>query len=386
MRPFTKIIATSVLLSAPFQLTHGTETKAYERENGSPLSRFPQPEENTLSLLSYNVCAGGKGFEAFDTRINFTEDLRHTWATRAPYMKEFLSTHGKTDLQSFQELSSQQILDIASFLGDKTNFIVLSSHPSDVEAGTIRNTREHAEEIKSWRDKNVGTMLTGIAYNTTKFIPETSVCFWLNEDPWTIPTDKSPRETDKGFGNTNTSRAVLGIKFKHHASDKSFYLFNSHYPLSGGAAARVGCATTKMREIEKITQGLPWFATGDRNMIGTDEESQIVYQAFFQDNPDVQDYRDVHHYGQGVNWIGFSTDKFKNLPNPDLTFSNSKILCATFFSEGKDHSLKVLRSAHFLGEFDLQKGQLKEISDVLTDPEQRTTIPDHAAILVHFTL
>lgn len=358
----------------------------YARPNGLSITTLPQAEENTLKLMSYNVCAGGKGFEAFDTRINFTEDGRHTWAVRAPYMKAFLASYGKSDLQAFQELSSQQVLDIQSFLGETSNFIVLAAHPSDVEAGTIRNTQEHAEEISSWGDKNIGTALVGIAYNKSVVTPEETTCFWLKEDPWIVPTDKNPRDTDKGFGNTNTSRAVLSIKFRENNTGKHFYLFNSHYPIAGGGKARIGCAATEMHEIEKITQGTPWIAAGDRNMIGSKSERNEVYQTFFQNNMNVKDFRDNCHYGQGTSWIGFSTDRFKNPVNSDGIFENGDTLCAMFFSEGTDHTLKGIRSAHFLGEFDLQKKQLQELSDILRNPEQRTTISDHAAMVLHFKL
>jgi len=352
-----------------------------ERGDGLDISSFPLAYSDGISMLSLNVCAGGKGFEAFDEKINFTDDKRHTWSVRAPFLKKFLSSFGKTDIQAFQELSSQQVLDIQSYLGENYNLIVLTSHPSDIEAGIIRNTDQHSEEIKSWGEKNIGAFLVGIAYDKTKFSVLDMQRFWLNEDPWSVPTNKDSKAGDKGFGNTNTYRAVLGIKFKQSTSEKEFYVFNSHYPLSGGANARTGCAKTEMAEIQRLTQGLPFIATGDRNIIGTPSEANQVYLAFFDNQMDVRDCRDICHYGSGGSWIGFSTDRFKN-PVENGVLQNKSTLCALFYAQG----IKGVRSAHMLGEFDIQKNELTTLSSGLKEPELRTTISDHAAIIFHFNL
>ena len=97
---------------------------------------------------------------------------------------------------------------------------------------------------------------------------------------------------------------------------------------------------------------------------------------------DVRDCRDVSHYGAGGSWVGFSTDRFKNPVIENGILQNKSTLCALFYAQG----IKGMRSAHMLGEFNVQKNKLTALSSGLKEPELRTTISDHAAIIFHFTL
>lgn len=82
----------------------------------------------------------------------------------------------------------------------------------------------------------MGTPLVGIFFSKIyKLIDKGR--FWLNEEPDSIPQNIDRGETDKGFGNINTYKAVLWVKIQTDNS-KELFIFNSHYPFSGNNKTR----------------------------------------------------------------------------------------------------------------------------------------------------
>ena len=234
----------------------------------------------------------------------------------------FLSSEDP-DIICLQELSPNQAMELNTYLSDEGyKSIFLSQTPSAVSTGAI----VYGEQVSEWCGKFIGTPLVGTFISKLyKFIDVGR--FWLNETPESIPQNTDRGETDKGFGNINTYRAVLWTKIQLENNDILF-VFNSHYPLSSNNKTRLECAKLERSKIKEITQGNNWVSAGDRNIIPSEDDNgsynpAVVYQELVKDCHDIRDA--TTHYGINTTLLGFSYDKHKN-PIKSGKFKNNSIL------------------------------------------------------------
>ena len=259
---------------------------------------------NEVNVCSWNVCADffGKG-------------THHEWSARAPKVKSYLA-NGNFDVICLQELSPDQALEIYTYINDsndnKYNMITLSQTPSEVPTGAIVVN----EEVGEWVGKFVGTALISILVKgeITK-----SGRFWLNSEPHELPTNTDRTITDKGFGNMNTYRAVLYCSVKipgKSGPDRELYVFNSHYPISGGNNCRYMCADVERYMINQVINDDPhvsdFVSCGDRNLIpnppGCRDIDEKAVLAKLTDGYNTQQNATFFLGNRNNTWIGFTYD------------------------------------------------------------------------------
>ncbi len=112
----------------------------------------------------------------------------------------------------------------------------------------------------------------------------------------------------------NTYRAVLWAKIQ--MGSEEFFVFNSHYPLSGNSETRLKCAELEMHKIKEITKGDPWISLGDRNCIPTRDDNDVInkdsIREYFKQHNQTTTPIDANHIGIKTTWIGFLYDQFRN--------------------------------------------------------------------------
>ncbi len=260
--------------------------------------------DHDLSVVSYNVTA-----DFFDNK-DTTPDKRHTWANRAPHVKAHLEQTG-ADVINLQELSPEQSAELADHFKDKYDAIFLSQTPSDIKpTGAIVD----GNNVQSWIGKRAGTPLVGILVSKDFDIVNTGR-FWLNENPDTVPINTDRATTDKGFGNMNTYRATLWAELMHKESGQKVFMFNSHYPLSGGNMTRAKCAEVEIEKIREIAGNNIWVSAGDRNIIPGDHMEGLVHTALTNGAYDSRDC--YNHYGSASSFTGFTYDQFQSNVEPE---------------------------------------------------------------------
>lgn len=274
------------------------------------ISRFieiPNKQPGEIRVTSYNIAVN------FFADKDKTEDIYHNWFYCLSYIQKLL---GKLlpDIMCLQGLSPEQALDLVKYFESTHHAVFLIQTPADLPAGLIM----YDLQVGLCIGKKIGTSLIGTLVSKSLCIKEANR-FWLNENPNEIPQNKDQTETDKGFGNINTYRAVLWIKAEENNSSKILFIFNSHYPLSGNNETRFKCAQLEMESILEITNGKPWISAGDRNIIpnrNSNEKYSIeeIYQKFTQTGYDFRD--SGNHYGTSSTWLGFSYDPYISQMEP----------------------------------------------------------------------
>lgn len=366
----------TLLLSTPLcamelDISHSQASRKYERSM-TALAEISEKREHAIRAVSYNVAADF--FDKNDT----TTDKRHYWQYRAPFVKKLLQNIN-ADIMCLQELSPNQAIELAADLasfGYSARF--LCQIPSEIEAGTIADE----EQVKAWKGKNCGTPLIGTFINQDWKIVEAGR-FWLNEAPHALPHQTDRGETDKGFGNKNTYRAVLWTKIEN-AAQKNLFIFNSHYPLSGNNQARLKCAQLERDQIDQIAKNSPWISMGDRNIIPVSQDSgshnpETVYQALIKAAHDSRNGQ--QHYGISTSWLGFSYDKHQNGLAPQTGDFKELSMLDIMVS-----NLKPAVSFCHHGAIDPQKKTLWPLSEKLTEQQdtQRYFSSDHALVGADF--
>lgn len=293
-----------------------------------------------LVLASYNITASFHSDPKHlkDPKQQFPQ---HWWWNRRKYFKEAINKVS-ANVIGLQELSPEQALYFMETFSNHKFYIFTQTGSIDgVKAGQIYTTPKEIRE--NLIGKDIGTTLLGIMFDPRTLEPSTHNpgMFWYNSDPFKIPTSIDRTETDKGFGNMNTNRAVGYVEFTHIQSGRNFYFFVSHAPISGGTQTRKLCFELELKMIKEITNGIDWFSAGDRNMFpgaGYDE----MYNALVGNG--AHDWMNVtNHIGPKCTWIGYSYEpmQFQNQIQNNGTFTMPDRLDVGI------SSLKSVWSAHF---------------------------------------
>lgn len=206
-----------------------------------------------------------------------------------------------------QELSTRQCVDFYTEFSDAYDLFFLSQTPSELPLGEIAKN----EQVLKWEGRDSGTGILAMMINKSmKIIIKEISRFWLHPaiDITKLPKDQvfnDRGKTDKGFGNMNTYRGVLWANLTFLNQD--IFVFNSHYPLSGGSETRYKCAQLEKQQIHEITKGKgSWFSCGDRNFILKEEKGNEILKGndyiFHEDS--------TYFYGTRTTWIGYDYDEW----------------------------------------------------------------------------
>ena len=339
----------------------------------------------TLCLGNYNITATFFSDPKDEKDPKFT--MPHAWANRRKYFQQTLEL-ANCDVLGLQELSPEQALDLFELFPNHKFYIFTQAQTEEVEAGKIYST---ADEIKTYLlGKFIGTALIGIMYNPKKVrhslgiaasmevIPTDQGMFWYNVEPFKKPTATDRSQTDKGFGNMNTPRGPAYMRFTHIETNKDFYFFTSHSPISGGAKTRMECFKLENEIIKKIVNDIPFFSIGDRNLF-PDDRAEESYNALV--SKDVYDWFNVeNHIGFTTTWLGYLYEP-KQYQNQ---IKQSSLTDTTRLDIGIS-SIKSISSAHYhciIRDTCVELlGELKE-DDNLT----RNFVSDHSMVVANFNL
>lgn len=330
-----------------------------------------------LTLGSYNITA------SFFTDPKDPDDVKnnypHHWIKRRKYFPQALG-EVNCDCMALQELSPEQAIDFFEmFPGHKFVFFV-QAQTTEVESGQILDS---ADQIKqNLLGKNIGTPLIGIMWNPQTLKDNFRGMFWYNPEPFQRPTSTDRALTDKGFGNMNTPRGPGYIKFTHIESNKDFYFFTSHAPISGGSQTRIRCFETENKVIKEMVGSVPFFSVGDRNLL-PDADVEQAYNQLVSLDHGVNDWLNPgNHLGFTGTWLGYLYEplKFQNQINPDGSMTDQSRL------DVGTSSLKSLWSAHY--HCIIRNDDTVKLLGALNpqDNQTRNFLSDHSMVIAKFCL
>jgi len=334
------------------------------------MERVDGPER--LRAASWNVAV-----DFFDGKDK-TEDQRHTWPVRRNAVFRTLE-QVDPDVVGLQELSPGQAVEFGQLEPYKSLF--LSSTPSEVPTGAIVGR----EEVGEWIGKFVGTALTGLLWRPDRLELQDCGRFWLNERPDELPTLTDRGETDKGFGNMNTYRAVLYATLKHLATGREVCVFNSHYPLKfgeDGSRMRRRCAQAEIEKIADVIGGDPatseklCISMGDRNTVPVVKGGETDVASMDPLLAVLRNCRDARRvFGPASTFAGFSFDTFVN-PIEDGQFTDPGVVDLMAANRQAE------QAAHVYSQFDPSTGEVT-LNPAVVHPG-RYGASDHMAVVADY--
>ena len=182
-----------------------------------------------FSIITYNI------------RYNNPGDGINAWPLRKDKVSGLLRFH-KADIFNVQEALPDQMDDLAS------------QFPDFEYVGVGRDDGKREGEHM------------GIFYRKSRFEKITDGMFWLSETP-----------TKPGFGwDAVCNRTVTWIKLKDKLTEKTFFVFDTHFD-HRGVKAREEAARLILKSIKEINkENLPLILTGDLNLIKTSGPVQSI--------------------------------------------------------------------------------------------------------------
>ena len=242
----------------------------------------------TFSFVNTSLGQGGKNttFNLIDynIRMNTPGDGVNAWPLRKDKVASMLKFH-QADIFNVQEALPEQMDDLAS------------SFPGFGHVGVGRDDGIRKGEHMA------------IFFNKVRFEKLKDGMFWLSATP-----DKP------GLGwDAACNRTVTWIKLKDKVTQKTFYLFDTHFDHMGDIA-REESAKLILKSIKKINkENLPLILTGDFNLT----KQSVPIQIILKELNDAQDKSQTLPYGQKGTCCGFEV---KVMPEKiDFVFINEKV-------------------------------------------------------------
>jgi endonuclease/exonuclease/phosphatase family metal-dependent hydrolase len=196
-------------------------------------------------LLLTVLCANAQlNVMTFNIRLSTLSDSANAWIYRADKVSSQILFH-EADIIGVQEALHSQMLDLQN---DLNGFKYVGVGRAD--------------------GKQDGEY-SAIFYNTKKIQLLASKTFWLSETP-TVPGSKS--------WDAAITRIVTWAKFKDKKTNKTFFVFNTHFDHMGKVARRES-AKLLLKKINEIAGKLPVIVTGDFNSKPSDEPIQVLVNA-----------------------------------------------------------------------------------------------------------
>lgn len=173
------------------------------------------------------------------------------------------------------------------------------------------------------------------------------------------------------------------VKFAQNFTNKDFYFFTSHAPISGGSKTKTECFKLENQIIRELTGETPFFSIGDRNIFPDDNfdesYSALVPQGVYDwvddlSNPD-------NHIGFPTTWLGYL---YEPAQYQNKVLSNNTLEKKYRLDIGIS-SMKSISSAHYhcvIRDGDVQLlGRLVE-----GDNETRNFLSDHSLVVATYNL
>jgi endonuclease/exonuclease/phosphatase family metal-dependent hydrolase len=229
-------------------------------------------KETPVNVISYNI------------RLNTPNDGENAWPFRKDKVAGLLKFH-KADIFTVQEALPLQMDDL------------VNSFPDFDHVGVGRDDGKRAGEHMS------------IFFRKERFEKLTDGTFWLNENP-----DKPGLGWDAAH-----NRTVTWIKLKDKVTNKTFFVFNTHFDHIG-VKAREESARLILKSIKEINnQSLPLLLTGDLNLT----KSTIPVQSILKELNDAMEKSKIPHYGPENTSGGFEVKVLRS--KIDYIFVNEKV-------------------------------------------------------------
>lgn len=190
---------------------------------------FTEVSAQDLSVMTYNI------------KLDYPQEGDNSWTNRKPFFINQIKFHAP-DVFGVQEALPNQMRDMDSLL-PQYNFV-----------GVGRDDGKEEGEYSA------------IFYNKEKFKVLKSSTFWLSE---------TPDQVSMGW-DAVCNRICTYALFEDKASEKQFWMFNTHFD-HVGVEARKNSATLIIENIKKInSQNLPVILSGDFNMEDTHKSIQFI--------------------------------------------------------------------------------------------------------------
>jgi endonuclease/exonuclease/phosphatase family metal-dependent hydrolase len=236
------------------------------------IAQGSEKENRSFNIITYNI------------RMNTPEDGTNAWPLRKEKVAGLLAFH-QADIFNVQEALPEQMDDLTKLF------------PGFDHVGVGRDDGQRKGEHMA------------IFFKKTRFEKITDGMFWLSETP-----------TKPGLGwDAACNRTVTWIKLKDKLTQKSFYVFDTHFD-HRGKVAREEAAKLVLKSMKEINkENLPLIFTGDLNLV----KSEIPVQLILKELDDAQDKTLTPPYGPAGTSGGFEV---KVMPNKiDFIFINKKV-------------------------------------------------------------
>ncbi len=238
------------------------------------LKTSPQAPHNSINIVSYNI--------AIDCHY---QNTKHSWETRKKAVLDLLKDK---DIIALQEVSINQLKDIKALL---PSYVLIAYH-----SPTGKLINELSKGIHPSDEMLV------IAYRNDRFVSTQSSLRWLSE---------TPTRSSIAKGASSFPRIIISVHFLDKLTNKTFYVFNSHYDHKSSKAKRTAIKVEN-DFIKSTVQSEPWFSLGDRNYF-QDAGDETIYQDYLKILP-ARDFRDgtkYGHFGESTTFVGFKNDPHK---------------------------------------------------------------------------
>lgn len=235
------------------------------------------------------------------------------------------------DIIATQELTFEQAEDLKE---EFHNYQFIGYNAFDGKALSVITADDWIDEI------------VAIGYRTDRFELLDHGVKWLSETP----------DKPSAAPGASRNRIVVWVKFHDFVTNKTFFLFNSHYDHLGWRELMVN---VEVDAIQSIAKDHLWFSCGERFYPNT-FNGEALYNQFLQ-KASCQDIRDcalVGHYGESGTWGGFEKDPYA------CKVINGAFECGTLdviFTNKKQGS--VLLTYHINGAFDPETNRIYSIED-----------------------
>ena len=185
--------------------------------------------QKPINVITYNI------------RYNTTADKENAWPNRRNDVIRLLKLY-KADIFSVQEALYDQIMDLKEGI---SGFDYI---------GVGRD------------DGNINGEFSAIYYNSIRFVPIENGTFWLSKTPG-IPS----KSWDAAL-----NRICTWARFKEKETQKTFYIFNTHFDHKG-VKARKESAILILKKIGEIAKrNEPIILTGDFNMTPAEKPLALI--------------------------------------------------------------------------------------------------------------
>ncbi len=233
-----------------------------------------------ILFISFLVQAQTLNVMTFNVRYSTLADSANAWIYRHDKVTSQILFH-EADIIGIQEALHSQVMDMQKVL------------PAFKYVGVGRTDGKQEGEYSA------------IFYNSKKLQLLESKTFWLSETP-TVAGSKS--------WDAAITRIVTWAKFKEIKTNKTFFVFNTHFDHIGKVARRES-AKLLLRKIDEIAGKSSVIVTGDFNATPGDEPVQVLVNA--EDRLKITDTKFISqqpHYGPTGTFNGFGSKEINDEP------------------------------------------------------------------------